>query len=100
MNDPQRLNYQQSPNRTGVRGRNAKQLAIAASAFLCLTPAGLAACAWLTHWSQLRRNAVPMVPLTAGMIAKDLTYVTFVCVVAVGLAWGIGWRWPRRRKIR
>ena len=100
MNEPPRLNYQQSPNRTGVRRRNAKQLAIAASSFLCLTPAALASCAWLTHWNQVRRNAVPLVPLTAGMIAKDLTYLTFVCVVVVALGWGIGWRLFGRRKIR
>lgn len=90
------LNYEpQHAGRGGWR-RLVRPLTIAFSVVACVGPTGLAIYAWITHLTWLRTGAYARNSFPMGAFARDMTWVSGVCVLTVAVAWSIAIWWNRR----
>lgn len=93
------LNYEPSARRRRWR-RFVKPLAIAFCVVVCVAPTSLAVYAWVTHFVWLRSGAYARNSFPMGAFAREMTWMSAGCVLAVAIAWSIAVWWLRRSAAR
>lgn len=97
---PAILDYEPLNARQRPWHRFLKPLDIALSVVICVVPTSLAVHAWVTHFAWLRSGAYARNSFPMGAFAREMTWVSAGCILAVGIAWFIAACWARRSTAR